>query len=418
MPENYKPLAGVKVLELSTMMAAPSCGKYLADWGAEVIKIEKGIGDNYRIYPPTMGIPSVPDCSPLYDNVNGGKRGIVLDIKQPEGMEAMHKLLGWADVFLTNNRPQALAKNGLDYDSLKEKYPSLIVAQISSYGLKGPQANAPGQDTIAFWVSTGFTADMMVETDNSYPVYGSSGTGDFVTGIGLAFAIVCALYKRKETGLGDYVVNSLYGMGLWCNSNYNIGCLPQYTWTMPKTRDSSAPGSSPFRCKDGEWFMSTIVDVKAHWPRFCNAIGKPEWIEPYGTPALQRSVEVRSKLMRECEKIFLTKTSKEWDEIFTKYDIVHDVLAHYGDFAKKEQAKVNGYAFDVTYPNGHETTLIRPPMWSEKMGVPEFVPGPMVGQHTEEVLAELGYTAEQIKDMEAKGAVTQIDLSKYNPYKA
>ena len=122
--------------------------------------------------------------------------------------------------------------------------------------------------------------------------------------------------------------------------------------------------------------------------------------------------------MRECEKIFLTKTSKEWDEIFTKYDIVHDVLAHYGDFAKKEQAKVNGYAFDVTYPNGHETTLIRPPMWSEKMGVPEFVPGPMVGQHTEEVLAELGYTAEQIKDMEAKGAVTQIDLSKYNPYKA
>ena len=109
MPENYKPLAGVKVLELSTMMAAPSCGKYLADWGAEVIKIEKGIGDNYRTYPPTMGIPSVPDCSPLYDNVNGGKRGIVLDIKQPEGMEAMHKLLGWADVFLTNNRPQALA---------------------------------------------------------------------------------------------------------------------------------------------------------------------------------------------------------------------------------------------------------------------------------------------------------------------
>ena len=112
MSNNYKPLAGVKVVELSTMMAAPSCGRYLSDWGAEVIKIESKKGDNYRNYPPTMGIPNAQDCNPLYDNVNAGKRGIVLDIKTPEGMEAMHKLLARADVFLTNNRPKALAKMG------------------------------------------------------------------------------------------------------------------------------------------------------------------------------------------------------------------------------------------------------------------------------------------------------------------
>ena len=415
MSNNYKPLAGVKVVELSTMMAAPSCGRYLSDWGAEVIKIESKKGDNYRNYPPTMGIPNAQDCNPLYDNVNAGKRGIVLDIKTPEGMEAMHKLLARADVFLTNNRPKALAKNGLDYDSLKEKYPGLIMAQISSYGLKGPQADQPGQDTIAFWVSTGFTADMMVKTEDSYPVYGSSGTGDFITALGLAYAIVCALYKKKETGLGDYVVNSLYGMGLWCNSNYNIGCMPRYTWKMPKSRYISAPGSSPFVCKDGEWFMSTIVDVNAQWQRFANAVGRPEWIcEVYGTVKAQSNPEVRSYLMHECEKIFLTKTSKEWDEIFTKYDIVHDVLAHFGDFENKEQARVNDYAFDYKYPNGHETVLIRPSMTSAKMGTPEFVPGPMTGEHTEEVMAELGYTPEQIKAMEESGAIVQIDKSLYN----
>lgn len=415
MSNSYKPLAGVKIVELATVMAGPSCGRYLCDWGADVIKIEQGKGDNYRNYPPTMGIPSTQDCSPLYDNVNAGKRGIVLNIKTPEGMEALHKLLETADVFLTNNRPKALEKNGLDYNSLKEKYPGLIMAQISSYGLRGPQADAPGQDTIAFWVSTGFTADMMVQTESSYPVYGSSGTGDFITGLGLAYSIVCALYKKKETGLGDYVVNSLYGSGLWCNSNYNIGCMPRYSWTMPKRRDNSSPGSSPFLCKDGEWIMSTIMDVNNHWPRFANAVGRPDWIgEKYGTLTAQRSNEVRAYLMGECEKIFLTKTSKEWDEILTSYDVVHDVLAHFGDFENKEQARVNDYAFDYTYPNGHETVLIRPPMYSEKMGIPDFAPGPMTGEHTEEILAEYGYSPEEIANMLQLGAAIQIDKSKYN----
>ncbi|MBQ9687143.1 MAG: CoA transferase [Oscillospiraceae bacterium] len=415
MSNSYKPLEGVKVVELATVMAGPSCGRYLADWGAEVIKIETEKGDSYRNYPPTMGIPSTQDCTPLFDCVNAGKRGISINIKTPEGMEAMHRLLATADVFLTNNRPKALAKNGLDYDSLKDKYPGLIMAQVSAFGLKGPQADAPGQDTIAFWVSTGFTADMMVKTDNSYPVYGSSGTGDFITGLGLAFAIVCALYKKKETGLGDYVVNSLYGSGLWCNSNYNIGCMPRYSWTMPKRRDNSSPGSSPFQCADGEWIMSTIMDVDNQWPKFANAIGRPDWIcEEYGTLKAQRKDEVRAYLMAECEKIFLTKTSAEWDKILSDYDVIHDILAHYGDFEHREQARVNDYAFDYTYPNGHETVLIRPPMTSEKMGVPEFTPGPMKGEHTEEILVELGFSPEEIAKMLETHAAYQIDKSLYN----
>ena len=414
MSNAYKPLEGVKVVELATVMAGPSCGRYLADWGAEVIKIETRKGDNYRVYPPTMGIPSTQDCSPLFDNVNAGKRGISIDIKTPEGMEAMHKLLAKADVFLTNNRPKALKKNGLDYDSLKEKYPGLIMAQVSSYGLKGPQADAPGQDTIAFWVSTGFTADMMVKTPNSYPVYGSSGTGDFITGLGLAYAVVCALYKKKETGLGDYVVNSLYGCGLWCNSNYNIGCMPRYTWHMPKTRESSAPGSSPFMCKDGEWIMSTVMDIGKQWPGFAKALGHPEWIEQFGTTKAMTDLDNRRYLMGECEKIFLTKTSKEWDELLTQYDVVHDILAHYGDFEHNPQALENGYAFKYTYPNGHETVLIRPSMTSERMGTPKFTPGPMTGENTVEILGELGYSKEQIDSMLESGAAYQIDKSQYN----
>lgn len=414
MTNQYKPLAGVKVVELAFMMAGPSCTRHLADWGAEVIKIEKKSGDTFRFYPPTMGVPAAQDCSPLYDDLNGGKRGIVLDITKPEGMEALHRLLAQADVFVTNNRPKALKKNGLDYETLKDRYPGLIMAQITSYGLKGPKADMPGQDTISFWVSSGYNADMMVQTDNSYPVYGSNGTGDFITGLGLAYAVVCALYKKKETGLGDYVENSLYGMALWCTSNYNIGCLPQYSWTMPRTRETSAPGTAPFKCKDGQWIMCAVVDPDRQWSLFANAIGKPEWItEEYGTKKGQSSPEVRKFLMAECEKIFMEKTSEEWDRIFNEADLTHDILAHYGDFAKSEQARANDYAFDVKYPNGHETTLIRPSMTSAKMGTPDFVRGPMTGEHTEEVLRELGYSDEEISAMEASGAAVQIDKSKY-----
>ena len=414
MGQAYKPLQGIRVLELATQMAAPCCGRHLADWGAEVIRIEKKTGDTFRAYPPSMGIPNKQDCNPLFDNVNAGKRGIVIDIKTPGGMEIMHKLLAQSDVFLTNNRPKALQKKGLDYETLKEQYPGLVYARVSSYGKEGPKADRPGQDTIAFWVSTGFSADMAVKTEHSYPVYASSGTGDFVTGIGLAFAIVCALYNKRETGMGDYVENSLFGMGLWCNSNYNIGCMKRYSGKMPKTREMSAPGGSPYLCKDGEWIMCAVVDFNA-WPRFAEAVGKPEWVaEPYGSRIGQRSIEVRKYMIEELERVFLTKTSKEWDEILTQADIVHDILAHFGDFEHSEQARANGFAFDHTYPNGHETVLIRPSMTSERMGIPAFIPGPMVGEDTDDVLAELGYSEEQISALEATGAAWQIDKSLYN----
>ena len=156
---NYRPLEGVKVLELSTMVAAGSCGRMLADWGATVIKVEAESGDMFRNFPKTFLVPCTMDENPLFDNLNAGKRGIVLNLKTPEGMEAMHRLLAEADVFLTNTRVKALKKLGLDYDSLKDKYPRLIEANISGFGEKGPKKDNPGFDTVAFWASSGFNAD-------------------------------------------------------------------------------------------------------------------------------------------------------------------------------------------------------------------------------------------------------------------
>ena len=307
---NYRPLEGVKVLELSTMVAAGSCGRMLADWGATVIKVEAESGDMFRNFPKTFLVPCTMDENPLFDNLNAGKRGIVLNLKTPEGMEAMHRLLAEADVFLTNTRVKALKKLGLDYDSLKDKYPRLIEANISGFGEKGPKKDNPGFDTVAFWASSGFNADMMVEGPGSYPVYSSAGPGDIVTAMGLCYAITAALYKRTQTGKGDRVSSSLYGTALWCFHIMSVATEERYGYQYPKTREVSAPTGAPFRTKDNQWVMTTILKIEEQWPVLCNVLGVPELgTDPrYNTSLRQRDPEVRKYLMKRFEDGEIVKT--------------------------------------------------------------------------------------------------------------
>ena len=412
---NYRPLEGVKVLELSTMVAAGSCGRMLADWGATVIKVEAESGDMFRNFPKTFLVPCTMDENPLFDNLNSGKRGIVLNLKTPEGMEAMHRLLAEADVFLTNTRVKALKKLGLDYDSLKDKYPRLIEANISGFGEKGPKKDNPGFDTVAFWASSGFNADMMVEGPGSYPVYSSAGPGDIVTAMGLCYAITAALYKRTQTGKGDRVSSSLYGTALWCFHIMSVATEERYGYQYPKTREVSAPTGAPFRTKDNQWVMTTILKIEEQWPVLCNVLGVPELgTDPrYNTALCQRDPEVRKYLMKRFEEIYATKTADEWCKLLTEADIVNDKLAHYKDMEHSQQAWENEYIHEVTCPNGGKSILVRPAMRSDRMGIPTWKRGPMLGEHTEEVLKEIGYTDEQIKAMEEKKAAVQIDTTQF-----
>ena len=413
----YKPLEGVKVVELSTMVAASSCGRMLADWGAEVIKIETAAGDNFRNFPRTFFVPCTMDENPLFDNLNAGKRGIVLNLKTPEGMEAMHKLLVDADVFLTNTRPEPLKKLGLDYESLKEKYPGLICATITGFGDKGPRANNPGFDTVAFWASSGFNADMSVDSPGSYPVYGSAGPGDIITAMGLNYAITAALYKKKETGLGDHVSTSLYGTALWCFNIMATATEEQYGYTYPKKREESAPTGSSFKCKDGEWVMTTMVgaQIAAKWGALCRALELDDLADDprYNNDIGQRTPEYRKYLIGRFEEAYAKIDSDEICRRLKAADIVHDKLGHYKDMEKSEQAWANEFIHKVTCPNGKTSILARPAMRSAKMGIPEWQRGPMLGEHTDEVLTELGYNAEEISAMKEKGAAVQIDMSQY-----
>ena len=194
-----KPLEGITVVELSTYIAAPSCGRILATQGARVIKVESPRGDVERTFGPTLFAPATDEENPIYDTLNGGKEALMLDLKKPRDMEIFHEILAKADVFLSNNRPQALKKMGLDYDSLESRYPGLIYAVLLGYGEKGPKTNYPGFDAIAMFATGGFIQDMMVDSDQAYPVYLPMGFGDLICGTILSGAIGTALYAREKS---------------------------------------------------------------------------------------------------------------------------------------------------------------------------------------------------------------------------
>ena len=210
MSEN-KPLAGIKVVEWTTFVAAPVCGRIMADWGADVTKIETPDGDYWRTYGPKMELPGEDGENPLFDLTNANKKAVTLNLRTPGGKEIMEKMIAGCDVFITNSRTKVLKKLGFDYESIKAKYPRVIFATITGYGDEGPEAHRPGFDIVSFWAHGGFMADMRVADGLSEPINSPGAMGDISTGSMLFGAVMGALYARSKTGRGDKVSVSLYG---------------------------------------------------------------------------------------------------------------------------------------------------------------------------------------------------------------
>jgi len=394
-----KPLSGYRVVELATFMAAPSCGRLLADWGADVIKVEAGVGDPFRYFGPTMMMPAKESEAPGWELNNANKRGIVLDLKSGEGQEAFHKLLTTADVFLTNNRPEALKKLGLDYENIKGKYPKLIHAVVTGFGEKGPDVDLPGFDVVAFWARSGFLADLV--KPDEYPVYTPAGFGDLTVGSTLFGGICAALLNRAKSGKGDRISVSLFGASIWYSGLMITSAQERYGNVFPKARFNGNPLAIPYRAKDGEWIMLSIIEHDRYWGAFCKAINREELISDPRFDTREHMMENKPELIKTLEEVFSAKLSAEWIKILQAADIVHDKLRHIKDVSKDEQAWANDYLYNFTFPNGEQGILPAPPIKSAEIGESPRQRGPFLGEHTKEILEELGYSAEQIEQLKA-----------------
>lgn len=265
-----KPLEGLLVLELTTYWAATSAGRYLRSQGARVIKVETPPkGDAVRYFARTCGVPYTETENPIHDMSNGGKECISLDLRNAEDLAFFHKMLAKADIFLTSTRLNGLKKLGLDYDSIKDKYPRVIMAHVTGWGKDGPLSTLPGLDAVSFFGVNGLLSENAMEKGAvSIPV---TGMGDFTTGGFMDIGILTALYNREKTGKGDYVMTSLYGVGGWVSACCSLGT--QYNNPWPRSRGTQSPMGQAYMTKDGKFVQLFVNEYEKFWDAFVDAFG-------------------------------------------------------------------------------------------------------------------------------------------------
>lgn len=399
-----KPFEGLKVVDYSSYIAGPVCAKLLADWGADVIKVESLDGDVWRNYGPNFQCPSDDDENPLFDVFNTNKRAIATNLRTPEGKEILFKLLEQADVFVTSVRTNALSKIGIEYEQIKDRFPRLIYATITGYGDTGPDKDMPGYDTVAFWAHSGFLADFA--EPSGFPVNAPAGIGDNITGTTLFGGICAALYAREITGRGDKVTNSLYGAGLWIAAMPLIVNHERYGNFYPTSRYDGNPCICSYKCSDGEWVMISLILEKQY--RACvEVMGISEILNDPKFSNLESMVKSKGEGIRIFEQAFAKKTSSEVVELLGSLDIVATKMAHYREKEHDEQALVNDYLRRFKFDNGAEISMPVNSVKSTNIGHYPLNRGPLLGEHTEEILSQIGYDQDRIKELLAKEVVYQ-----------
>lgn len=400
------PLENVRVVELATYLAATTCARVMADWGAEVIKVEPIKGDVYRrVGGPTQLAPITQTANPAFDNHNSGKKYVSLNLRSAEGMEALHRLLETADVFVTNNRPDALEAMHLDYDSLKEKYPKLIFAHVLGYGEEGPDRNKPGFDFTAFFARSGILADLAPA--GGPPCSVVTGMGDHAVSIALVGGICAALYRRTVTGRGEKVDCGLLQVGCFLlqapiQSGY-------YGRVMPRTRmKPNQANSNTYQCSDGEWIFVTAMDYVRNFPTLCNeVINRPDLLKDPRFADQASYFKHTTELVEIYDEIFKTKTQDEWCELLTKADIPCERLQHFRDLPTDPQVLANHYLYEHTYEDGTKTVFANAPIHFGSIDYANYrfqTSGP-IGCDNDEVLQGVGYTKEEMERLRAEGNI-------------
>lgn len=398
------PLEGIKVVELAAVVAAPTAGRLLAEFGAEVIKVEPPKkGDMLRNLGEMHYMPIEDYNNPLFDTYNTGKKLVAVNLKSEEGMEILMKLLEDADVLLTNTRMRSMEKMGLGYDELKKRFPKLIYAHFSGFGLDGPDRDRPGFDTTAFWMRTGAPLDIVL--DGQFPARATYAMGDIASASYLLNGILMAIIGREKSGHGTLISTSLFNAGIWANGPYVVNT--QYGHQLPEDRyEPWSPFSDYYQCSDGKWIAPFAKMYVKDRPMLAEVFGIPELVtdpDMENVSKMKKTGKIRI-VTEKLEKIIAQKDSKEWSAIFEQNDIPYEIIRHIKDIKDDEQAWANGFVETVKYPD-RETVMPVPPIKYSDYEKREFkITGP-IGEDTNEVIGKLGYTPEYIDELKNKGVI-------------
>ncbi|MBM3649039.1 MAG: CoA transferase [Alphaproteobacteria bacterium] len=403
MTEPSLPLAGLRVLDISSFIAAPAAAVVLGDWGADVIKVEGPDGDpNRRIMLDSASYPKSPVNYPWHmDSRN--KRSLALDLKQPEARAALDRLITESDVLICNFPPPVRDKLKLAYDDVKRVNSKLIYASLTGYGETGPDRDRPGFDVTAYFARSGLLDAQRYE--GGPPGVPGPAQGDRATAMSLVSAILMALIHRMKTGEGSWVGTSLLGNGLW-----SCGVIAQAALVgaflpprPPPDRPRTALGNI-YRTKDDRWLQLTIVREDKMWPGLCEAIGRPDLERDPRFAAVddrrRRSAELAA-ILREC---FAHHTYEHWRDTLASRAITFGVISRPQDVPDDAQAAACGAVVDTEIAE-MPRTLANP----IRLGFAEpqvARPAPALGEHSDQILTEAGLSADEIGRLRRSGAVS------------
>jgi crotonobetainyl-CoA:carnitine CoA-transferase CaiB-like acyl-CoA transferase len=394
-------LKGLKVVEFASYIAAPGAAGILADWGADVIKVERPQGDPMRN--AFADAKSEITINPTFGMDNRGKRAVVLDIAKPEGRDALARLSQDADVFLTNVRPASLKRARLDDVALRADNPRLIYAVVTGYGLEGPDAHKPGFDVTAFWSRAGVAR--MTAPKGADPFILRTGVGDHTTSLATVSAILAALYEREKTGVGRLVQTSLLATGI-----YTVGSDLAVQLAFGRVASNRArtepfdPLANFYKSRDERWFVLNPRGGASDWPILAATCDRPDLVED----ARFRTGRLRKDNTRDLVAIFdAAFAALDFDEIARRLDAADLVWAPVqtpAEVAADPQAQAAGAFVDLEDGQGGSYRSPAAPARFPGADLDSRPRAPDLGEHTREVLAAAGYAPEAIDAMFASGA--------------
>lgn len=394
---------GVRVLEIGTWVMVPAAGVILADYGAEVIKVE-----HTRAGDPARGLvtggisPMQGQVNMMVEQVNRGKRSLGLDISTDDGRAVLHDLIERSDVFVTNFLPAAREKLGIDVDAVRAINPAIVYAMADAVGPDGPEGGKPGYDSAVFFGRAGILNSLASEgPDIPQP---RPGFGDKTAALSIAFGIASALYRRERTGAASVVDVSLLGSALWVASSDIVYSLRIGSDFARRERPATNPIATRYATADGRWVMLAMLESQRWWPSLCQALEHQELIADSRFADAASRADNAHTCRAILAGIFASATLAEWRTRLAPLAAPWETVADSFEAGEDPQATANGYVADVQHPSGETIKVVRAPVSFDR-DPPELGVAPEFAQHTEEVLLELGRTWEEIAILKASGAV-------------
>ena len=402
------PLDGVRVLEVASYVFVPAAGAVLADWGADVLKVEHpSLGDPARTT-AAWGVPaSVNGVSHIFEVANRGKRAIALDIADAEGREILLALVDEADVFLTNLLPPARRKLGIEPEDIMGRNQRVIYGRGTAQGPRGALAGRGGFDGITYWGRSGAAIGATTPGQEFPSPMPGPGFGDMQSGMALAGGIGAALFTRERTGRGVLVDVSLMSAGLWAMSMTVSGTSVLDVDELPYQGHEASPNplTNVYRTKDGHFIALGFLQADKYWPEFCLAVDQLEWIGDARFATMADRRRNSAACVRLLDELFAQRTLAEWEEVLSGQDGQWDVFLKGGRVRLDEQVLANEYTQVVEHEGDGKIVLVPAPAQFDGT-VSQLGKAPSLGSDTDDVLAAHGFDEAAIADLRERGVVS------------